>query len=338
MPNKDLLWEYSGTAASRVLLTTCLLTILAAESLGGKTALKEEWERMVESQRETLTRFELVTETYRFEILETTESAGFAQGEEFLKSAASLLSEATPGGLASKELLTALFERSHLVFGTDSEVSEVAPELLQRDGDLGFYRVWNQRSGSLSMFDGQGSWRQGEGEISLGPPIGLGEIELYLARLGLMVPSFAAIDEVPNSTPTSQGKHQVYVADLEGARFRVGCQPWLSGGAVSFIEEFPYWEGKEQGIWEKRKWFSVPSSATISGVTTVSFFRPVIGITLRYDSAGSVNEYAITRVIDLRLDPAEWRSFPRERPPFGWTVLDYRFTPELEYRFGTYER
>ena len=318
-----------------MILLTYLLTILAAESLGGKTALKEEWKRTVESQRETLTRFEIVTETYRFEIPETTDLGGFARGEEFLESAAVVLSEATPGALASKELITVLVERSHRVFGTQAEVSEIIPELHQRDGDLGFYRVWNQRTGSLSIFDSQGSWRQGEGEISLGPPIEHGEVELYLARLGLMIPSFAAILEVPSSTPTSHGEYQMYVADLEGVRFRLGCQPWTGEGAVSIVEEYPFWEGKEQGIWEKRRWFSLPSGTTISGGTDITFSRPTLGITLRYDRAGNVNEYAITRVIDLRLDPAEWRPFPRERPPFGWTVLDYRFTPELEYRFGS---
>lgn len=338
MGEMNLLWECSGATPFRVFLTTFLLTILAAESIGGKTAPKEEWERIVESQRQALGRFELATETYRFDIGDTTEPSGFAQGEEFLEQAALVLSEATPGALASKELLSALVERSRRVFGAESEVSEVITEIHQRNRDFGFYRVWNQRSGSLSVFDTRGSWQQGDGEISMGPPVGNGEIEVYLARLGLMVPSFAAVDDVPDSTPDSQEVCQVHVADLEGARFRLGCQPWTSKGSVVFVEEYPYWEGEDQGIWEKRKWFSEQGRATITGGTEVTFSRSTIGIALRYDTSGNVNEYAITRVIDLCLDPAKWRSFPRERPPFGWTVLDYRFTPEVEYRFGSYRR
>jgi len=287
----------------------------------------------MERQRQALGKFELEMETYRFGMEEAASSHSFQQGEEFLARAAEFVASASPQSLTTKRVLTRLVEESQGVFGIESNVNEVSLKVHQRDKEEGFYRTWDTGSGRLEVFDRQGSWQQGEGEISVGPPLGEAEIEISMAELGLMVPSFAALEEIPESTPEKPNAQVFFVADLEGARFRMGGRPWKGRGDITVFEEHPFWEGSEQGLWEKKCWFSVDRDLVRDSSPPLPAV-PLLGVEIRYDSNGNLNEYAITRLLALRLDPSDWTPFPAERPPFGWSVFDFRFAPESEFRFG----
>jgi hypothetical protein len=231
--------------------------------------------------------------------------------------------------------LEALIQASRVAFGVEPPAPDVEDTVYQRDSELASFQVWEKNSGSLSIDDRRGSWQQGDGEISIGPPAGQGEIEVSLAKLGLLMPEFAVCEYTPDATPEKSDDAIVYLGDLEGLRLRFGCEPWRGHGLVTTIEESPYWEDVDQGVWEKRRWFvhAVPPSASGEFIPRV----PDFGLEIRYDTDGGVAFWAVCQPVSLKRDTTEWVAFPSERPPFGWSVLDYRFKPEVEYRFGSFQ-
>jgi hypothetical protein len=315
-------------------LALSAISILTATAFAEKVTVLPSWERTLAAQRRNLESFQLEMRTYRFDVREATRKVRFSEGERLFEEAANLADQARTGAGTPEVPLETLIQSSREVFGLEPSAPQVEIALHRRDSELDQYQVWEKNAGDLSIFDRRGSWQQGGGEISIGPPAGRGEIEVYLAKLGLFVPEFAVAEFAPDTTPENESGVLVYLGDWEGLRFRFGCEPWQGHGLVTTIEESPYWEGVEQGVWEKRRWFASGAPRQASGEASLTL--PSFGLEVRYDSEGAVAFWAVSQPIALTFDKNEWVAFPRERPPFGWSVLDYRFKPEREYRFGYY--
>jgi hypothetical protein len=307
--------------------------IVTAVARAEKGTMPESWNSILTAHRLRFDRFESQSETYQFDIQDTTHLVSFSQGEEYLTRVGEWISTASGESLLSTEVVTHLSALSQEVFGFEASVSETLSQIHQRDREQGYYRVWDRLTGALAVFDRNGVWQQDRGEISLGPPVSEGEIEVYLAGMGLLVPSISVAETIPPATQEQGSEaYLVHMADLEGVRFRFGSRPWTDSGRVLLTEEFPYWEEIEQGLWEKRQWYEFPQ-----GIGDASFEGlPALGIELRYDMNSNISGFSIIRVLSFVFDPNQWSAFPRERPPLGWNVLDYRFMPETEYQFGSY--
>jgi hypothetical protein len=308
------------------------LTILAGAATPEKTT-PAHWIARLDKQRDSLRHFEAEIETYRFAVRNSTSAITYEEAETFLTHVPEILSLTPAANARHEALVTELAKEACRVFGVEPEVTEVENEIHQRDSGQAFYRIWERRSKSLSFFDRRGCWHQDDNEITLGPPPGDAEIEIYLARLGLLLPKAAVAEGVLEATPSDANAALAYVLDLEGSRFRFQCQPWKGTGMVKVIQEISLWEGKEQGVLEKRVWFEDPRHAAGKGGGSPPS-SPLIGIALQYHSNTSIESFAIHQLVALRETAETWSPFPRERPPFGWPVLDYRFKPEVEFRFG----
>ncbi len=310
-----------------------LLGIFAVSASAEKPSPPEAWLACLAKQRDALKCFEVEVETWRLDVRAATSSVTFEQSESFLAWAPSLLTQLNLREEDSDELVSLLVKEARNRFGENIPISEARREIYQRDADQGFYRVWEKLSGALSIFDRRGIWNQDEHEISIGPAPKESEIEVYLARLGLLLPSAATAEEVASATPSQNTNEIVFRVDLEGSRFRFGCDPHSESGLVNSIRETSIYDGKEQGLLEKRIWCQLPPMGPMPAELPYPF-NPLVGVELQYQSNGSVESIAIRRILSLKRDLNTWSSFPKERPPFGWPVLDYRFKPEVEYRFG----
>ncbi|MCG3199310.1 MAG: hypothetical protein HUU16_13940 [Candidatus Omnitrophica bacterium] len=317
----------------RILPPACLLLIVACPARAEKTLPPAPWLACLAKQREALARFELELKTSRYDVQGGTTSASYEQGEQLLQETAALFAEARLSGASIETLAHVVERKARVVFGGAFSLVEDRSELHQRAADLGLYRVWNRREGELSIFDRKGSWHQDANEISLGPVVSTGEIETYLARLGLLLPSEAAPESVPESTDQTEGEAMRWILDLGESRFRFGCRPWAGAGLADTIQEVALWDGKEQGVLEKRAWFRVLPFGPLPNEEPYPAI-PAFGIELRYHPNTNLATLALHVIVSFQTDPSRWLDFPRERPPFGWPVLDYRFKPEQEYRFG----
>jgi hypothetical protein len=284
-------------------------------------------------QRDSLSRFEIRSDTWRFAIRNSTSSISFEQAETFLKRIPDILAQARVRAATGEDLVSMLAQETVHLFGTEAEIIELLSEIHQRDETKGFYRAWEQRSGALSFFDRRGSWHQDENEVSLGPPTSDAEIGVYLARLGLLLPKQAVHEEVMEATPAQENSFLAFQMDLEGSRFHFRCQPWKGNGLIESIRETALWEGREQGTLEKRTWYhALPEGPFAPGTEFPAC--PLAGIEVQYRSDTTLENFAIHLLSGYTKDVTQWTSFPKERPPFGWPVLDYRFKPEVEFQFG----
>ncbi len=322
-----------GRLVKRVTSLLLLLGIFTSSVQPEKPFTPSQWLACLAKQRDALRRLEVEVETWRLDVRAATSSVTFEAGESFLAWIPELPLQPDLSEEDSDEIVSLVVKEARGRFGTHLRITEARREIHQRDTEQGYYRVWDQISGALSVFDRRGIWNQDEHEISLGPAPKASEIEVYLARLGLLLPSSATAEEVISTTPTQATDEMVFRFDMEGSRFRFGCRPWLGTGLVDSIREVSLWEGKEQGLLEKRIWCHLPFMGPMP--TEIPYpFCPLIGAELQYHSDTTVESIAIRRILSLKLDLNDWSSFPKERPPFGWPVLDYRFKPEVEYRFG----
>ena len=310
-----------------------LLGIFTISAHAEKPTTPSQWLTCLTSQRNALQQFEVEVETWRLDIRGATSSVTYEQGEALLAWFPGLLSQPDLQESDSDGIVSLLVKEVRNRFGGSLQITEARREIHQRDAEQGYYRVWEKLSGALSIFDRRGIWNQDEHEISIGPPPKDSEIEVYLARLGLLLPSSATAEEIFSATPTQATSEMVFRVDMEGSRFRFGCRPWLGMGLVDSIRETSLWEGKEQGLLEKRVWSQLPPMGPMPKEKPYPFF-PLVGVELQYHSDTRVESIAVRRVLSVNLDPNTWSSFPKERPPFGWSVLDYRFKPAVEYRFG----
>lgn len=314
-------------------LALLLLGIFAVSVHAEKPSPPSSWLACLAKQREALKRLEVEVETWRLNVRAATSSVTFEEGESLLAWIPEVLSRPGFREQDSDEIVSLIVKEIRNRFGGRIPIAEARLEIHQRDADQGYYRVWEKLSGALSIFDRRGIWNQDEHEISIGPAPKESEIEVYMGRLGLFLPSSATAEEVFSATPTQSTGEMVFRVDMEGSRFRFGCRPWLGTGLVDSIREASIWEGKEQGLLEKRIWCQLP----LMGPMPVAMpypFCPLIGAELQYHSNTTIESIAIRRILSLKLDLNVWSSFPKERPPFGWPILDYRFKPEVEYRFG----
>lgn len=311
-----------------------LLLIVAVSAHAEKPSPFPQWEGLIEQQRKSFDRFEFELDSWRFDFRQATSPISYEQAEAFLAEMPALIEKYTASGDSEEELIPFLVGQSHRIFGTMMEVIEVRSEIHQRDATQGSYRVWDRPSGSLSYFDRRGSWHQDANEVSLGPMPSLREIEIYLSRLGLFVPTSATAELVLDATPSGDDKALEYVMDWEGERFWFYCRPWNGTALVDEVREGVVYEGKEQGLLEKRLWYAAPTVP--SGTAPVPFkpTAPIVGIQVQYHADTAIDTLAIYRVSGLRFDPNDWTDLPEQRPPFGWPILDYRFRPETEFRFG----
>lgn len=323
-------WRQLSTRLSGLLL---LLGIFTISVQAEKPLASAPWLACLAKQREALARFEVEVETWRLDVRGATSSITFEEGESFLASIPEFLSRPGLREEDSDEIVSLLAKEVRTRFGKNIPIAEARLEVHQRDQEQGYYRVWEKISGALSIFDRRGTWNQDEHEISIGPAPKDSEIEVYLARLGLLMPVSATAEQVLGATPSTTTGQLVFAVDMEGSRFRFGCRPWLGTGLVESIREVSIWEGREQGLLEKRVWYQLPLMGPMPEEMPYPFC-PLVGAELQYHSDTTVESISIRRILSLKLDLNTWTSFPKERPPFGWSVLDYRFKPEVEYRFG----
>ena len=307
--------------------------IFAVSGFAEKPSLPASWLNRIQAQRKSLDRVEAELESWQFELRDATSAVSYEQGESLLLKIPDLLLEPELDLDRTDSIISRLASEIRTLLGIDVKVADARAEIHQRDSNAGFYRVWDRMTGSLSIFDQRGIWNQDEQELSMGPPPSKAEIEIYLARLGLLIPSEATTEEILSSTPTDAAAELVFRLDLEGSRFRIGCRPWSGSGLVTSLIESSLWDEKEQGYLEKRAWYSWP---VIGPRESKEGFpaAPLIGVELQYHSNTSIQDISVLILRSVKLDLGTWSSFPGERPPFGWTILDYRFTPETESRFG----
>ncbi len=318
---------------TRISVLLLLYGIFTISAHAEKPSPPPAWIKSLEKQRNALHRFEVEVETWRLDIRGATSSVTYEQGENLLAWFSGLLSQSNLQEADSDEVVSLIVKEVRNRFGGSLQITEALREIYQRDSEQGYYRVWDKFSGALSVFDRRGIWNQDEQEISIGPVPKDSEIEVYLARLGLFLPSSATAEEVLSATPSQATSEMVFRVDMEGSRFRFGCRPWLGMGLVDSIRETSLWDGKEQGLLEKRVWSQLPPMGPMPPELPYPFF-PLVGVELQYHSDTKVESIAVRRILSVNLDLNSWSSFPKERPPFGWTILDYRFKPEVEYRFG----
>lgn len=310
-----------------------LSLIVACAARAEKPLPPAPWLARLAKQREALARFEMEVRTLRYEIQGGSTSVSYEQGEALLEETAALFAEARLSGASDENLEAAVERKARTILGGALSVLEDRAEIHQRAADLGLYRVWDRHEGEISVFDSKGSWHQDENEVSLGPVVSTSEIEVYLARLGLMLPSEAAPESVPESTEQAEGEEMRFILDLGESRFRFRCRPWAGAGLPETVQEVAVWDGKEQGVLEKRAWYRVLPFGPLPREEPYPA-QPSLGIELRYHPNTTLATIALYRIVSFRFNPSGWLDFPRERPPFGWPVLDYRFKPEHEYRFG----
>jgi len=323
-----------GRLAAALLVVSTILTGDGAAEKSGR-ALRSEWEERIERQRQALSRAEVETRTWRYDLRDATSAIRFEDGERYLEHIASWLVESGSTEVKNEHFISDLVRKSAAFFGGEPKITEVLTEVHQLDLQNREYKVWEKSRGWLSVFNSRGTWHQDDGSISIGPPGATSEIEICLASLGLFLPHETALVEVLSTTPEDNKMDLEYQLDLEDSHFLFGCRPWLGSGSVYRIEEYSVWEKDEKRLLEKRVWFPVLGVFKTDPQESVHAL-PRLGVEHRYDLHGNLTSYAIHHITALRLDPSDWIEIPKERPPFGWPVLDYRFEPEVEFRFGDY--
>ena len=230
-------------------------------------------------------------------------------------------------------VFASLVEEASRFFATLPEATEVLSEVHQRDARSSSYWIWEGRTGDLSKFEIQGSWHQSDGIAAIGPPLSREEIEIYLMRLGAIVPEGAKTISVPSTTPELESEVFRLQIDREDSRFQMGVRPWEGEVGPVVLEERLLLDGEEGSVSVKKHFFY--SGASIESETPTYSF-PRAAIEFIFDLGGDLIAYSLIQIHPPVLSPEEWRPFPSARPPFGWTILDYRFLPETEYRFGDY--
>jgi hypothetical protein len=324
-------WFPHGTRG-RIVGVCLLLGILAVPACGEKGTLETAWLETLAKDRKRLSEFEVWTETWRYEVFESSAPITVERSQEWVRT----LWDSFPGSATneevSKQAVSFLVEKARTFFATAPEEAEVLSEVHQRVVSLGTYWVWERRSGALSKFDPQGTWHQSEGVIAIGPPVGPDVIEAYLARIGFLVPAEAKTLEVPSATPDNREEVLVLQLESEESLFKYGCHPWRKQGTrIDYVEEYPMM-GEEEGTLSEKRYFFQSNSGMHEPEKLVGI--PDLALEFRYGSRGELTSYAIIQIHPPVLDPQEWRPFPSARPPFGWKVLDYRFLPEKEFTFG----
>ncbi len=309
----------------------CTLGILSVSAFAEKGTLESVWSMNLSNHRNSLEYFEIWTETWRYEIFDSTSPISAEITEDWVDSVQYRISSATVT-VDSRTKFSILVEETRDFFGSPPESAEVLSEVHQRDATGASYRVWERRSGDLSKYESQGTWHQSDGVIALGPPMSEDHIDIFLARLGVLIPESAKALEIPSSTPENEEERIVFQVDSEEVRYRYGCQPWRMGGTRPLsLEEFPMF-GDEEGALSERRHFFRFSGATDNERKVL--LQPEAALEFRFGARGELVSYAVIQIHPAVTDPAGWMPFPSSRPPFGWKVLDYRFLPETEFTFG----
>ncbi|MCA9429312.1 MAG: hypothetical protein KC931_01615 [Candidatus Omnitrophica bacterium] len=315
----------------RPIAIVCLLGILSVPALAEKGSPQTEWMATLARGPREFAQFEVWTETWRYEIFDSTAPISIARSEEWIDSLRNRIAQSATGEQEPKEGFSIMVEEARRFFASPPEYADVLSEVHQRDSATASYWVWERRTGDLSKFERQGTWHQSDGVVAIGPALSNEDIEMFLAQLGVLIPEQAKALEVPSSTPEFSGKVLTLQVDQGETRLRMGAQPWKGILGPRYTEKFPLVDQEEEALSEKRHFFRFKKNGDI-GSATGAF--PDAAVEFRYDPDGDLISYALIQIHPPELDPDRWRPFPSARPPFGWTVLDYRFLPEKEYIFG----
>lgn len=313
------------------LVRVCSLCILSVPAFAEKGTLESEWFDRIAEHRNSLGAFEIWTETWRYEIFDTNAPVSAERSEEWVRSVRDRIRSASDRN-EPEQAFSLLVEAARDFFESPPASAEVLSEVHQRDSETGAYRVWERRTGALSLYDPMGTWHQSDGVIAIGPVISKDTIEVFLARHGVLIPQSAKALEVPSATPEDEDDFLILQVDSNDLRYRYACRPWKREGVrpVS-LEEYPLIEEEEGSLTERRSFFRFSDS---SAPETPLDSLPEAAIEFRYGARGELISYALIRIHEATIERTQWMPFPSSRPPFGWKVLDYRFLPENEFIFG----
>ena len=323
---------FSSGVVRKDFMALFFLGILSVPASAEKGTLESGWIKALNNHRERLNDFELWTETWRYEIFDTTAPISIARTEEWVQSLNRKIQSTTCADETGSATFSLLVDQTRAFFESPPDSAEVLSELHRRRANQGLYWVWERRTGALSKYEREGTWHQSDGLISMGPPVPEDSIEVFLSCLGLMIPKQAKALTIPEATPENPEEWSVFQVDTQDFRYRLGGRPWNPNGlSPLYMEEYPLVGGEEGNLTEKRYFFRFPCPETDR---EINLPLPNAALEFRFGFHGELTSYALIQIHPIKTDPTQWRPFPSSRPPFGWKVLDYRFLPEKEYTFG----